>query len=409
MFERKPQKTQSPKPKSLEGLTPILLPTQLITHNKRQAQLDKIAKASQFDAGRFEMLCQRLVYAILNYTQELPETTNSYFSTAGGLFDHALSRTSAALDLFQQYVLVNPKAILTEEQQLWWYALFSAGLLKGMSKVALDLSVQCYNPQGVLLKKWEPLLEPLSKNTRYYQYEFDYAPAEENFRQQLNLIFAKILMPPEGFAWLSQHLDVFEVWLALLAEDDSDSSGTLSLILDRADAIAVQEDLLNTTGHVHPKDVPTGRIGSFIDTPEASLLDKEQQLGKEFLEWLIAELEAGHLTFNHHALSIVAAGTYIGPDAIKLFCQAKGIHSIAAVQRGVMSLGIQHTDDASHTKEEGITIKNSIALPQHLEEKNVLDVLSDGTRKQLSSRGKWEAPEAESNAPHIKPTQNPYG
>ncbi len=415
MFKRPQKKTISKA--HLRGLTTIIPASQLILKNKRPDQISVISRTCQFEPERFKTLCTSLFNHLLDYTQQLPDTTNSYFSSPGGAFDHALSRTAAASDLFRNFLLQDPNATLSETQQCWWYALFSAGLLRGVGKLPLDYVIKLYSQQEHLIKTWEPLLEPLLGTGYAYQFETINNNYDETFRQRLNIILAQQLMPKEGLAWLTQHLDIFDVWLGLLHEDSA-SSGSLGLILDRADAIAIQEDLLNSLpdGH-HPKH-GGGQARSFIDSPNESLSDREHLIGAEFIKWLLANLESGKLTLNQHPLLNVAGGTLIGPDAFKLFVRESAqFKNEFAVIKSLQALDLcDKTPDITDSK--SVIIKNSVALPATFKhqaskntgatETNAIDAQNPGARQQLSKQGKWQAVEVQQSVA-LKPQNHPGG
>ncbi len=396
MFERPRKKTSHNA--HLHGLTTIIPASQLILKNKRPEQVANLADTCQFESRQFKQLCEELLLQLLNYMQQLPDTINSYFSSPGGAFDHALSRTKAASDLFRSFLLQTPNSKLTKPQQLWWYALFSAGLLRGIGKLPLDYSVGLYNAHGHLIKTWEPLLEPLANTGYSYKFDTVNINCEESFRQRLNIVLAEELMPKEGFAWLTTNLEVLEVWLALLHEDSA-SSGSLGLILDRADAIAVQEDLMTIPQGIH---APKGaRATSFIDSSDNALSNREQMAGVEFIKWLTESLESGKLTFNQHPLMNVAGGTLIGPDTFKLFVRESPMFkNWMAVKQGVMSLGL-HDTTPGVTDDNSLILKGSIGLPakfQHqsksgLTETNAIEARNPGALKQLEANGKWLAAE----------------
>ncbi|MDF1645756.1 MAG: TraI domain-containing protein [Legionellaceae bacterium] len=414
MFER-PRK-QINHNAHLHGLTTIISAKQLILKNKRPEQIAVIAETCQFEPLRFTTLCESLFYQLLNYTQQLPDTTNSYFSSPGGAFDHALSRTKAASDLFRTFLLQEPEAKLSEAQQLWWYALFSAGLLRGIGKLPLDYAIELYNQHGHIIKTWEPLLEPLTSTGHAYKFDTVNNNQDETFRQRLNIVLAQQLMPKEGFAWLTTNLEVFEVWLALLHEDIA-SSGSLGLILDRADAIAIQDDLIHPPLGLHHPKHSGGRGSSFIDTPNDSLLDREQAMGIEFIKWLVEKLESGKLTFNQHPLLNVAGGTLIGPDAFKLFVrESPQFKNWMAVRQGVMSLGL-HDKTPGITDEHSLILKGSLGLPKTfqnqtqlgLTQTDAINARTPGVLKQLSSNGQWKTIEAQKQqTSSLSPKSTPY-
>jgi len=417
VFER--QNTKSRQHASQHKLTAILPPQRLLTEGRRPEHIDNIKAASFLEPARFDTLCQALIHRLLDYTQQLPETTNSYFSSPGGLFDHALDRTAAAVELFKQVVLSHPEAHLSEEQQLWWYALFSAGLLRGIGKLPLDYCIDLYNEKTQLIKSWEPLLEPLAKTARHYHFDIINSDHDAIFRRRLNLIFAQQIMPKEGFAWLTKNLDVFAEWLELLSEEGA-SSGTLALILDRADAMAIQEDLLEHLPPLHHQEPSSKRIGTFIDKPEETPGDRERRAGAEFIRWLLASLEIGKLTMNQVPLFNVAGGTMIGPESFKLFVREHPeFKNWLAVQQGVMALGLHEPALKDTPAEKGLLIKGSVALPNsfHIKTSNTakasrttaLELLSQHDMNQLSKTGQWEKKIEQQVVPPPRPSGKPHG
>ena len=416
MFERKNTTSHHA---SKHKLTAILPPQRLLTEGKRPERIESMKKASFLEPSRFNTLCQTLMHQLLNYTQQLPETTNSYFSSPGGLFDHALNRTVAAVELFKHVVLADPEAHLSEDQQLWWYALFSAGLLRGIGKLPLDYAIELYNDKNHVIKHWEPLLEPLAKTARHYHYEIINSDHDELFRRRLNVIFAQQLMPKEGFALLTKNLDVFAVWLELLSEDSA-SSGTLALILDRADAIAIQNNLLEDLPLHHHLEPSAKRISTFVDNPRETSGDRERLAGAEFIQWLLAALEASKLTMNQVPLLTVAGGTMIGPDAFKLFVREHPeFKNWLAVQQGVMALGLhEHALDGTPA-EKGLLIKGSVVLPHSFQLKTsntaktirttALAHLSNNKIEQLSKTGQWEKNLEPQAVSKLAPSPKPHG
>jgi hypothetical protein len=400
----------------VHGLTKTVLSNQLILKHKRPEQIESIAKTSQLKPKQFKQLCESLLYQLLNYTQQLPDTTNSYFSSPGGAFEHALSRTKAATDLFQLFLLEDPNTALSETQQRWWYALFSAGLLRGIGKLPLDYQITLYNTHGHLIKPWEPLLEPLGSSAHAYTFDTINSNYDDTFRQRLNIVLAQQLMPKEGLTWLTEDLDVFEVWLALLHEDSA-SSGTLGLILDRADDIAIQEDLINLPPDIHRDPTKSrGKPSSFIDSPQDDLVGREKFVGAQFIKWLLENLKNSSLTFNQEPLHNVAKGMLVNPNVFKLFISANPVFkNWLAVKRAVELLGI-HDASPGATDDSSLILKGSIGLPgsfQHQASKNAgftktnaIDARNPGARQQLTANGQWTALNKKAS---LAPKNTPYG
>ncbi|EEZ96553.1 conserved hypothetical protein [Legionella longbeachae D-4968] len=246
LFQRQRKGSLSSQGKSLKDLTRMVNANIFLSEERRQILLEKMRVFSGLETSRYDSLCGTLVDNLVQYCQNLPETTHSYYSQPGGLVDHALNRTEAALGLFQEFMLLDQPAAMSEEQKLWQYALYSAALLQGIGKLYADYRIGLYDTNGQFLKEWNPLLENLTSTGVYYFYEFQ-KESEVDLRRRLNLLMARTLMPVSGFNWIASTPEVLAVWLALLNEDER-SAGTLGAILIHAEAIAIQRYLLEFMG-----------------------------------------------------------------------------------------------------------------------------------------------------------------
>lgn len=380
MFHRQDKKENPLSLKSVKDLSPVLTASQILSDEKRKIVLHQLKTLCAFDNERYKAICETLVINITNHCQSLPETLNSYYARPAGIIDYALHRTETVLQLFMQSIVQKDETELTEIQQLWLYALYTASLLKDIGKLQIDYHVKVFDNHSHPIKNWNPLIENLISIGSLYHFEF--MPDREDkiiLRQRINLILAHQLMPSKGFAWIASHPNVLATWLALLS-DDWRSAGTLGALLVRADAAAIQryfnEYILPQS---HRKSARSGRIGTFVDstlTPEA-LLAKEQMLGVEFIHWLTASLESGRLLINKAPLLIVPGGLLVGTEAFKLFIQSHPEYkNWQAVQTGFLSLGLHRltTDGNTLSRFEqtnnqqihsGILFKNyAVALPQ---------------------------------------------
>ncbi len=344
MFHRDGKKAKSTLTKPLKDLTAIMEPVQLLSDNKRQDLVLKIKKASTLDASRYDSMCLSLIHNVVNCYQSLPETTTSYYALSGGLFDHALNRTEAALQLFRQYLVQGENSELSEEQKLWLYALFSAGMLQGVGKLYTDYRIDLFDNNGQLIKQWQPLLDMIGTRGGYYYYELQ--KGDDDLRCRLNLLLAHRLMPPQGFAWIVSNPQVLAIWLALLNEDSS-SAGTFGAIIDRADAIAIQRSLNELLKQLGSRGARTGRITTFADNGPESSLDKERLLGAEFIKWLTTALAKGDLVIDKGALLVVSGGLLMSTELFQFFIREHPEYkNWLAVQKGFLSLGL-HVKNAN--------------------------------------------------------------
>ncbi|EHL32459.1 conjugal transfer nickase/helicase domain-containing protein [Legionella drancourtii] len=341
MFHRERKNSLSTQRKSIKDLTRIIPASHFLIEDRRQALLIKMHALTQLEPSRYERLCLALIDNLVLYCQNLPETANSYYSQPGGLVDHALNRTEAALSLFQEYMVHEPGDSLSEEQLLWQYTLYSAALLQGLGKLFVDYQVSLFDVNRKPLKEWNPLLESLGSIGQYYAYEFQKEP-EVEFRRRINLLLAKALIPASGFAWIASHGEVLAVWLALLNEDER-SAGTLGAILIRADAIAIQRYFTEFM-HRHGSNHPAGRygsIGTFAGGTPETLLEKEQHAGLDFIQWMIKSLDEGRIMINKAPLFMVPGGMLMCQEMFQLFVREHPEYkNWQAVQNGFLALGL---------------------------------------------------------------------
>jgi integrating conjugative element relaxase (TIGR03760 family) len=342
LFHHHGKKEKLPHAKPLKDLTAIVPSLQLLSDSKRQELLLRITENSALELPRFDSICLSLIHHFINYCQSLPETTTSYYALPGGLLDHALNRTEAALSLFRQ-VIAEDGTELSEEQKLWLYALFSAAILQGIGKLQIDYRVDLFDLNGQLLKQWNPLLENMTSVGSHYQFEFQ-PEGEDDLRRRLNVLLARQLMPTSGFSWIISNPEVLAVWLALLSEDNR-SAGTLGAILIRANAIAIQRYFSDfiIKGAGARSGGRQNRISTFVDGAPEPAAEKERLLGVEFLKWLTTMLASGQLIINQAPLLMVPGGILMLPEIYQLFIQQHPeYHNLqtAGMQRAFLSLGL---------------------------------------------------------------------
>lgn len=335
MFNRQDKKLSKAKP--LNELMAIVTPQQVLAEPKRAELLQKIFDASALETSRFESLSVNLIHNLIQHCQLIPETNNSYYSGSGGLIDHALNRTEAAVTIFREFILRESEADLSEEQKLWVYALFSAAMLQGMGKLYMDYHVELYDANGQFLKQWSPLLESITEAGSLYDFDF-LKEGEADMRRRVNLLMARRLMPLSGFSWIISDPRVFSIWLALLNED-ARSAGTLGAILIRADAIALQRFFTEYFAK-YAHRTRGNRLGTFVDTlPET--IDKERLIGGEFLKWFTEKLAVGDLIVNQVPLLAVPGGLLMSAEVFQRFMvEHPEFKNWQAIQRAFLSLGL---------------------------------------------------------------------
>ncbi|WP_115710623.1 conjugal transfer nickase/helicase domain-containing protein [Legionella sainthelensi] len=381
LFQRQRKGSLSSQGKSLKDLTRMVNANIFLSEERRQTLLKKMRVLSGLETSRYDSLCSTLVDNLVHYCQNLPETTHSYYSQPGGLVDHALNRTEAALSLFQEFMLLDQPGAMSEEQKLWQYALYSAALLQGIGKLYADYRIGIYDSNGQFLKEWNPLLENLTSTGVYYFYEFQ-KESEVELRRRLNLLMARTLMPVSGFNWIASSPDVLAVWLALLNEDER-SAGTLGAILIHAEAIAIQRYLLEFMGRtVSAQGGGRYRAATFSGGQPESILEKEQAIGMEFIKWMIKSLDQGRIMINKAPLFMVPGGMLMCPEIYQLFVREHPEYkNWQAAKNGFLSLalhsraadgGVISRYEAKGKIESGtVFCKYALALPASVKVQNM--------------------------------------
>lgn len=387
MFSHNSKKTrlnQTTKP--LDELIKIESSSFLLNTVKRQTLLDNLFNASGLEESRYGDLCLSLIKNVVNQCQQLPVSTNQYYAAPGGFVDHILNRTEAAVHLLRQHLVQGEQEELSEEQKLWMYALLSAGILQGIGKLQTDYELELYDSNGGLIKKWRPILDDLPVVGSYYLYTY-LAANDDELRCRFNLILAYKLMPLNGLIWIVSNDAVLATWLALL-DEDTDSVGTLSILLERAEHIASQRYVnefvtvtkaRNTNGRVN-------RTGSFLDVaPETAeeMLKKDSLIGATFIQWLQQKLNDGDIVINQaHSLVISEGGLLVSEKLFKQFAQEHVKYkNWQAIQRAFLNWNQQniHTTliNQNHAKETlNNLVVNTVVLPNDVQ---IYDVKTDKT------------------------------
>ncbi len=435
MFKRHGKKPIGTNIKSIKDLNAIVSPLEFLKDVKRRDLINKIEANAALSPDIFKSMVSSLINNLVNYCQNMPETTNSYYALPGGLVDHALNRTEAALDLFRKHVVQDEASDLSNDQKLWLYALLTAGILQGIGKLQIDYRVELFDSNGTFLKSWAPLLESMTSFASYYRFLF-LPEGDADLRRRLNILLARALMPTEGFAWIISNPEVLTVWLALLSED-SRGAGTLGAILVRADAIAISryfnEMLVRSLA---TRGGRQGRISTFVDTNPDSLAEKERLIGVEFINWLTEKLASGEIFLNKAPLLYVPGGLLMSVESFKWFVREHPEYkNWQAAQAAFLSLGLhsigadgsaisRFEESKTHEMHSGIVFSEyAIALPENVQVHNTqtgkvssmssMEFLyqaqinrqefnridqkqSSKAMQSLSSKGEWQAAEEKS-------------
>lgn len=317
--------------------------------NKKHCDLlEKIQEAMDFDNDTFKNMAIPLVERVFKYCQKLPEPA-IYYSYLGGLFDLALNRTEAAMQLMRQILVLDKHKKPSEEQRLWQHALFSASLLQGLGKLYTDYKVEIYDKYGYFIKCWQPLLESIITVGKYYNFEL-LGGDDIELRNSITPIIARKIIPKAAFERVMSDKKVFATWLALLREDKDSVLGPLAAILERANAIAIQREIQNFLEHSKRADGHGNRLNTFIDNNQDNKIDREKLLGAEFIMWVIEKLEKGDFILNKDPtlIEVREASVVLHPSVLDIYMhEHKKLKNRVAMQQAFLAWDMHLLTDAA--------------------------------------------------------------
>ncbi|MCR9191389.1 MAG: TraI domain-containing protein [Gammaproteobacteria bacterium] len=434
MFYREEKKAKLINPSLFKDKELIENKDTLLKGKKRQALIQRLKEGLAYQATHYQNLAQPLIERVAEYYQFLPETS-LYFGYRGGLLDRALHRTEAAVNLMRQLMVRDESDLPSEEQRLWLYAIFSAGLLQNIGKLYTEYQINIYDDFGKLVRPWAPIIEGMQHVGTYYNHTFVQEDSDSQaLRHYVTLLLAQRLMPEEGFALLAANPIIFRAWLALL-EEDRDGAGSLDAILDRANALADQQylhDYIEKYGHLLDPNQARG-VGSFLDTTPENALEKEQALGAEFLLWIQNALESGKIILNQAPLNVDVTHKNIAlpPEIYDIFMQEHlKVKNKYIVQRAVNAwqhhlLTDKNDAQADRQSRANLHLDTSI-LPetvkiysnqtQHITTVRAIDLVHDMEAysrqyertpvvlPQLNANGKWAVAQEQAPQPSVKPS-----
>lgn len=366
MFHHQEKKTKTKPTKPLTDLTRILPHNLLLAGDKRQMLVAKIKTLSDLeDSDAYEALWLNLIHSMATFYQSLPDANNAFYTKACGLIENALNRAEAALSLLQDHLLKEDSEKCSEIQQLWQYALFSAALLQGIGKVYVDYQIDLYDNSGDFYQTYNAFTGPMVQKSAFYLHQF-LKGTDPDLGRSLHCILAHALMPAAGFQWLASNKEVFAAWLSLLQEDN-ENAGILGTLLTRADAVTLQRNLHE---FLQKQAASRGAHYGLVTGRGEGLLEKEQMLGAEFLEWLNHSFEKGDLVFNQSPVEMGPNGMILSEAVFHAFMADNPAYkSVEALQKGLLALGLATeavdalAGEDSHRSRQIVLGNYSVALP----------------------------------------------
>jgi integrating conjugative element relaxase (TIGR03760 family) len=221
--------------------------TDLCRATETTALLASVERKTRFSQANFLKDCQPVLEQLADFVQMLPASESHHHAHPGGLWQHLLEVTDAALG-FRAGLELPPGAATEERKRLehrWTYAVFVAALLHDVGKPVTDVLVTLYSNDPRDGRAWAPLAGPMrSFGAHWYSIAFaDSSERDYQAHSKLGAMLLHSFVPPRVSRWLAEDSDVLAQLLAYLSGEDKD--GALGSIIKRADSDSVRRNLLH--------------------------------------------------------------------------------------------------------------------------------------------------------------------
>ncbi len=269
MFEKKGGRKTGWSPESFEEsrLHIVLAADDLLKEKSYQKYLDKLQRIlghSEHDS--YETYYLPLIKNYAEFVQIIPWDVHEGL---GGLLARGLESAYAGLTALRQ------KPSLWKNVHLQ-FAVFSDAMLHFVDHVIFNYKIMRYERDGKFIDNWQPLLGSMEVGT-YYKIRPYRATVRGN--GALRALLARIVLPKDGFLFLSENLPLLMQWLSLIEEDRGGSGGLVNILQPILERFKEVPQLLNA---LHTDS---------LETPE-------MQAAEDFWKWVKEKVADGTLTVN---------------------------------------------------------------------------------------------------------------
>lgn len=178
----------------------------------------------------------RTLYGFLELCQKLPDghtpSQPSNEWVAYGLATHQLEVVIAALKLRRGSMLPlhSDSETIAEQEPLWTYALFSAGLLWQLARMQNQYCVELYKNSNERLGVWHPIAGNLAEANTHYKILMQ-APNFVIGATSFQHLLVGRLIPTRGLRWLASCPAIFGLWWEVVNGAPRPSDNVLHTLL----------------------------------------------------------------------------------------------------------------------------------------------------------------------------------
>ncbi len=142
------------------------------------------------------------------------------------------------------------RPIVSEEEALWHYVIFSSALLRRIGLLFSHYQVSLCTEQGTHTADWLPFMGSMNDQGHYYKLR-EITDKGIPPLQSIHQLLARQLMPAEGFAWIARNPMALLAWLGVVEGESSGgvSYSMVALSEKQLYVLAQQEELLEELFH----------------------------------------------------------------------------------------------------------------------------------------------------------------
>lgn len=354
-YSQTPKKRQYYRPGSLLS---ILTAEQLLMGKEVRALIQELKTCSQLPEIYFTTLYQEAIDRFAEMVQLLPFEEEGLLA---GILNRGIARGVLGVRLYLSQ-------FLQEQDPLTAYAIFTASLFFDLGKLLTNYTVVLAkkNSDEFELNEWQPFSGLMRDQAQYYK--LFPKTCNSDLHHEVTSLFARQLLPLEGFLWITSDTQILNEWLLILRGAANAGTGRLCHIF----SLIKHEDLQE--------------LLASISQPYAEIIeDPTHAEAEKFYHWL----RENNNENVHPGVYCLDGQVYIGGQLLQDYIQIKNLQITAEQLRhkveylfsfirnesGKVFRQVNHVEAVKHNNaNKSVTLgflnqkktANAIALPANL-------------------------------------------
>lgn len=213
-FSQTPKKRQYYRPGSLLS---ILSAEQLLMGKAVRVLIQELKTCSQLPEIYFTTLYQEAIDRFAEMVQLLPFEEEGVLA---GILNRGIARGVLGVRLYLSQ-------FLQEQDPLTAYAIFTASLFFDLGKLLTHYTVVLVKKKTdeYELNEWQPFSGPMGDQAQYYK--LFPKSCNSDLQHEVTSLFARQLLPLEGFLWITSDNQILNEWLLILRGGANTGTGRL--------------------------------------------------------------------------------------------------------------------------------------------------------------------------------------